>query len=354
MKQEEKDLRTFCKQVFYKEKERIFHHHDEVIKLKIRKSFLAGNGRAHIVSFFGKDYYAVIINLLPILRLQNSTLQMKKFYIYNTIVHELTHIKMQVKLRKSSIIPYAEFLAAWNQWFQFESLSIPLSPNLIPDISKKELNERKRRRWSSPAAEVFCVTEGMERAYKAIGESLSETERSLAEKYLTSLRFIKDKLEITYGRDGYPRDLFVFSIKQMQKYIRAKKGDMDRIPVLRELFHEDGTMLTVEELVKGIDDGDAPELFQSILLHVFIHIDCAWNKKIEYSERLRELLSVLSNEYCDKCVKYLEGMKLGEVFVPKYMLQDNAAMLIKNATRLNKKMELYGLERTSGSVIALY
>lgn len=62
----------------------------------------------------------------------------------------------------------------------------------------------------------------------------------------------------------------------------------------------------------------------------------------------------LANIYCSEAVNYLKNIVSGEVFLSKSVLQDNAAMLIKNVNTLNELMSLYHMPRTSGSVLPLF
>lgn len=96
------------------------------------------------------------------------------------------------------------------------------------------------------------------------------------------------------------------------------------------------------------------QLADNILIRLFITMEFDWTQLFAEHKALYDHIAVLANDYCSKTVDYLKNITLGEVFLHKDILQDNAAMLIKNTNTLNKRMDKYGMAHTTGSVLPVY
>lgn len=354
-KLEKTELKIFCYNVFTQEKVRIFFFDNSpriAFHIKIRKRHKR-NGCVHIISALKLNYYAITINLWPVLSDNSSSKQMKKFYLYTTIVHELTHIKLQCGLKKTSMLSIYEIIIAWKQLFKYGTARIPSANNyFIRAVADKK---ERRRLFLLPFEEYYCIYHGMKHANNALGSTLSPEELESVNRFNESLSFILNNLEITYGHDGYPRNLFISSIKHMQKYIRVRKSPFKSYPDLSLLFDENGNFLIdffVEQInLTSNSDSDA---YKWVLLQLFIHTSMDWSILFATIDGLKQMISMMADNYCQACIDYLKNMNVGSIFVPEQILQDNAAMKIKSVKKLEKKMEMYGMERTSGGIVALY
>lgn len=99
---------------------------------------------------------------------------------------------------------------------------------------------------------------------------------------------------------------------------------------------------------------DEEAVIDELLVNLFITFDVDLTEMFEKDPEFKMRMSRLANEYCAKTITFIQQQKKGEVFLDDTILQDNAAMLIMNANRLNLLMEKYGMEHTGGSVIPLY
>ena len=95
-------------------------------------------------------------------------------------------------------------------------------------------------------------------------------------------------------------------------------------------------------------------MIDEILIRLFISLSIDWTSIFATHTDFYNHIAALANNYCEKTVYYLKNISLGEVFLHKDILQDNAAMLIKNVHILNKLMNKYGMNHTSGSVLPVY
>lgn len=82
--------------------------------------------------------------------------------------------------------------------------------------------------------------------------------------------------------------------------------------------------------------------------------DMDWKSAFENSPELHKHIESLSNEYCRRSIEFMKNIHVGEVFLSKDLLQDNAAMLIRNTDKLNKLMQRFNMEHTTGSLIPLF
>ena len=350
---EKEMLRSWSKKIFCDAVEDIIPSIERKrVKIFITKRKTRRNGSVHIVNAFGHKRYVIFVNLWPLLHWTSASFPIKLFFLHTTIVHELVHIKLQIGLETGNMLSFHELFSAWNQLYKFGVLSIPVSTNLISSGEKK--TTPKRRSNTASSAEYYCTLVGMNHAYSAVKELLSDDELSLVNTYIESAQFINDHFEITYGRDGYPRNLFVTSIKQMQRYMRARKTPFEKYPDLSKLFHQDGSLISPMEILQRIMNQDDVLFFRDFLLQLFIQLDCNWENLLSATNDLKTELATLSNDYCQNCIEFFTAMKLGAVLVPEFVLQDNAASMMRCSGVLSAKMKAVGIERTSGGALPLY
>lgn len=345
---EEAALRGFCRAVFEKECALMLPDIDpQSILFRVIKRGNDSNGQLRIRCFRGKYRFRVSINLRPLLKADTLSDDMKRLFLYATVVHELAHIDLLLSLRGKGEPNFFKLFAAWDQVGRAGNFRVFLPPNPLLQGAAG-----KRKRKITSASEWYCNTIGFCRAYASTSSSLTEREKALTEILVNSLDFIVQHLEISYNREGNPRNLFLVSIKQMQSYKKHRRGRTAAFQQLDYLLHSDGSMLSVEELLARMDSADG--FYSAVLLRVFLYLDLDWSILFEKVPDLKEIITALSNEYCENSIRYLTQIETGTIFLPESVLRDNAAMLIKNDQILNRKMKQYGIARTTGGVLPLY
>lgn len=345
------ELKTFCENAFEWERLRLIPQiSKKSIKITISKRKIAWNGSTRILSLFGKDSFHIYINVVPVLNDSSMSNEMKKFYIYNTVVHELMHIKLIVDLKENKPINYLEMFSGWDQLFRGELFS----PSNVLQNNQILSQKRVRKRDYITPSEYCCIAAGITQAYATLKDSLSSDEIKLIDSYIESLLLIQDTFEISYRRDGFPFNLFTSTLKHMQKYIRNRKKSFETFPVLLQIFHSNGTPKTAKEILQCIENKENDRFYRKLLLHYFINVDFDWATAFQESPNMKSTVEELANDYCKRGLNCIKSADICTLFIPEFVIQDNISMLIKSMTCLRRKMTQYQMKIDSGGVIPLY
>lgn len=345
-----RNLKLFCKLVY-----------DAVIKsvqgcgwkhppkLRIIDLPIKNNGIVHFVFAKKLSRFTVVINIHHILRAKDCSNQMKFFYLYATIIHELEHIRLLYLLNQKTVPTYFKVVAAWDQFYHRRGTEIDAATRFL--IPKKHRVSDKRS-IASPA-ETYCNLQGFVRAYDVLNNNLTMDEKQIVCQMIDSLEMITKSLEIGYDSRGRAVGLFVSTIQKMRTFRRYSKKAATHFPVIDLLLNAEGMLISAAEMMSKTQLPDKC-FYDAILIRMFIYWDCDWNKLFERTEGLKTLISELANEYCQQCLCYLMNQETARVFMPEEIIQDNAAMLIKSIHVIKRKMKQYGMQNTVGGVFPMY
>lgn len=292
----------------------------------------------------------IIVNLLPFICNRFSSDILCYFFVYVSIMHEVEHIRLLTELRENEQCDYHRFFAGLEQMF---ARNIRIRFRNISTYRIKELLSTQKKRYETSTAELICDYESISLARKQFYSHLSENELRQIDDILKSLSLLIHSIEIGYLDDGKPCNQFLLVLSSLQRRIRKDNGILAMIPQLSKLFKEDGTLKPIEEIVKkSYNSGIC--FYDDFLIRLFIILDYDWHDIFRSQGQIKEYMQRISNYYCAKCCSFLSQLDLSEIYLKKEIVSDNAAMLIKNMTRLNSLMKQYGLKNTSGMVLPLY
>lgn len=339
-------LKKFCQDVFSREipanlKDRITVHYSILP--------IANNGYVQVRKHKDGYWYRLYINLLPFLMGQYTSNRMRLFYLYATIVHEVKHVELLESERAND---YGELLAFWEEYRNFSKLRVIDDMGLL--LMRKTAHVSRKRRYRVSVAEIICNLSGFQRSYTALYPYLAESERDTIENMIHSLAFLKQHIAITYSNRNHPYSLFPKMIREAQTVL---KKDTDRIEndlkPMNMLFQREGHLKPMEQLFYERTDLNG-SVVDGLLINWFICADMDFSAIFQRNSELKKHIEELANQYCRSSIEYLKDSAIGKVFLDDAILQDNAAMLIKNVDRLNKLVARYNMVRSAGSVIPLY
>ena len=321
----------------------------ERVSIKCSLMPILSNGYVRIRKADNGYRYHIRINLLPFLIGQYASNRMRLFYLYATIVHELYHIHL---LEREKVVSYCELMAFWEEQRGFTRLR--LMDNLGMILMRKKAMVTKRNKYRTSVAEILCNLAGIEKSYKVFAKYLSQAETATVDKIIASLRFMEEHISITYGHGNQPYNLFTKMVREIQPLIKKDPTKLsDIFKPMMCLFSLEGHVKSVEQLFAE-RTAENDQVIDGLLTHWLICADMDFSPIFEKNPALKEHLEKLANQYCAAAIQYIKNIEIGEVFLDKEILQDNAAMLVKNVNRLNKLMVHYGMAHTEGSIIPLY
>ena len=339
-------LKRFCQDAFSRE---IPANMTDRISVHYSMLPIANNGYVQVRKHKKSYRYHLYINLHPFLLGKFTSNRMRLFYLYATIVHEVKHAEL---LESEGVNDYSELLAFWEEYRSFGKLRV------LDDIGqllmRKTARISRKRRYRVSVAEIICNLSGFQRSYAALCPYLTESERDTIENMIHSLTFLKQHIAITYSNRNHPYSLFPKMIREAQTVL---KKDTDRIEndlkPMNMLFQREGHLKPMEQLFCERTDLNGA-VVDGLLINWFICADMDFSTMFQRNPELRKHIEELANQYCSSAITFLKDSAIGKVFLDDAILQDNAAMLIKNVDRLNKLIARYNMVRTEGSIIPLY
>lgn len=303
------------------------------VSLRLRPWPLRANG---LVSRF-RGRATITINALAFRK--NSRLTW--FYLYATIVHELEHLRLMRELEEGGTPDLGRLLAGLCQQYRLDESFLQV---VTPRYAE--------RRRSASLPELLCTQVGFQRALAALGAALSPEERTMAERMLDSLNFMAEHLAILYGNSGQPYQLFSGVMLSLQRRLRMKPAALGRLRQLSYIFTPEGVLLSPQLLFERRTP-ENQDFYDAWLLHLFLMGDMQWEQVFSDCPLLRLHMETLANDYCMRSVRYLQQISRGSAFFSDDILQDNAAMLVKDTQLLNALMKRHQMQHTGGTVLSL-
>lgn len=344
---DKKSIKRFAKLVFEYEIAR--YGFDFPVSFKLQPNLNTINGYVRVHMLKQKRTATVTLNTLMFLRMAKKDGVPVWFYIYTAIVHELEHLRLIEILESGECTDFNDFAAALCQYNAYTRQNLSgLFDGLIPIPDYSKIKERM-----TSLPELICTQNGMHRALEVLGDALSDEAKSTVLKMTESIDFLCEHIEITYRNSSQPYNQFAQNMIAMHSRLEKDPSVSDRLKLLNCFFGKDGRPLSPAVLYeRAVNEKEG--LYKSLLIHMFLLFDTDWTSIFTEYPELFPLIEGLADAYCTQTVEYLKNIHTGEIFLSVDILQDNAAMLIKNTERLNSLMERYDMKRSGGSVFALY
>ena len=343
-----RDLREFCVEAFETElRENDRYCRNKKVELRIVNLPVRENGNLRLRFFRKRKRATLTINIRHILREKECSVQMKYVFLYSIIVHELEHLHLFRLLENAEIPNYAELIAAWDQFWHHWGTKNDIWNRLFSPKRKTQ------RQYDSSPAELYCNYVGMKRAYEIFKKDLSEDNLRKIEKMLESLSLIASNQEIKFYRATTPSDLFPTTIKHMQMLLRGKRKYADKLPIVRRIITENGSVISIEEIMKRMEE-PGKELYENILVRLFVYVEGNWGELFERDPNMKRVLNELSDEYCKSAIQFLMNQETVRIFLSNEIVQENAGALVRNIRILKQQMKKHGMESKVGGVFPLY
>ncbi|GEM_PF-865872 len=349
-----KDVKLFIEETT---KEELKKNGISNVKVKLNYTSIIGYSKVTVNKKIQNITMQINMNRIIIDYLTHMDKNKTLFRIYNTIIHEIEHIKTLTLTHKKDFYDYEHLL------IMMEYLG-----NLTPDIInyesiKKILNKRqitlKNMLILGKYMNVnydFSTSELKSRliSYK---ESIEKFEKYLSisdkEKYqliIDTLERLNDKTEIAYNRKKIPYNKFVETLLTTAKYINNDKSLLEEYAILQNLFKMDGTLVNCYELYQNINNSNKA-MYDKIIIQLFI------NTKYDYSiylqdEEFKNYIENLSSKYINNAIDYIDHFDEYIIFIKdKSFLKENIKLLKKNVLLLRNNSKKYNLSLNAGTII---
>lgn len=303
---------------------------------------LLSNGYTNVFKWKKISYIMICINIYPYLQDEKLTNKMKWFYIYVTAFHELCHINLFMKYNTEW--NYCTYIAMLEEINDIRTSIFPKTIQwLIPG------NKTKNKIYSTSSVELLCKYRSIKSAYNIFSSLLVDEEKKLILMILKASKFLIDYIEIGYSRAGAPYNKFNRSVVQAQRLIKKGYELLNDYPQLCYIYTPDGKIKSIEKIFEERTDENS-DFIDCIIFQMFINFELDYSLILENNTDLKKHIELLANQYCEKCIFYIENVEVGSVLLKQEILDDNTLLLLKNVRYINKLMDKYHMVHTGGSL----
>ena len=176
-----------------------------------------------------------------------------------------------------------------------------------------------------------------------------DEEKKLILMVLKASKFLIDYIEIGYSRAGAPYNKFNRSVVQAQRLIKKRYELLNDYPQLSYIYTPDGKIKSIEKIFEERTDENS-DFIDCIIFQMFINFELDYSLILENNADLKKHIELLANQYCEKCIFYIENVEVGSVLLKQEILDDNTLLLLKNVRYINKLMDKYNMVHTGGSL----
>lgn len=334
-------LKQFAEECFLEKLHRIDSENSINIMLKTWR--LPNNTNGAYINLRFMNSIIININIFSICNL-NVTENLKYFYVYLIICHEIEH-HLDIVGSKKNICDLIELISFFENSFFPKRFYIE---KIIYDLFYRSY---KRKRYLTAASEIVCEYSSMNEAYKVFEFMLSADEDKYVCDLVNSLTFIRKNCEIAYYM-GDPVNRVYKMLDILKKYGKwnYKKMFIEN-HCLKYLFDENGNLKKMLSIFEARNEENSI-LVDQVLIELFILCDTDLTTDFNINGDFFRYIEELANNYCSSSIEYIRKRKVASAYWTEDIINDNTLLIVKNVTRLNKLMIRYNMEQVGGSIIA--
>lgn len=345
-----RELRNRCRQIYLQLRESMKITR-KICLLPLYIPFSEINGLTVTIGAKNKSVDLIIVNLRPYQNSHNQTLAMTSFFLHSVIAHELKHIQLMEEWYSGRTNEFSILFSEWAQKHICKGI-LRIQP-IRSYLALKGASTLRKQRYAVSPIELICYRYGFQEAFNQQSSFLNAKEVEIAKTILESIEFINQHLEIDYYNTKQAYNRFTHSLHLLNQAVKRRPKQLSAYPQLYCIFTPDGLIKSPIQVFSERTESNR-DLIDQILIRMFITLSFDWDTIFQAEKKLFHHICILANQYCAETIHYLKHMVIGEVFLSKSVLQDNAAMLIKNTATLNNLMNTYHIPHTTGSVLPLY
>ena len=326
--------KDYCKKVFSEELEN--EGFDGVTLKIINSPIVKSNG--YVKPNIKNGKYEVVINLNSFKNLSSDDAM---FYMYETIAHEIEHIKTFEKTKEDGFCDYEHFVSLLEYISYLYELRQPAIDINMSLVKRVILSRKMSRNYDVSTGEIKASLEGYKKSKEKSGYKKDDKKVDIIIK---SLEFLNDNLEVTYDRNNVPGLKLNIFLRNASSYLKKYPELLSEYKILGIVFNENG-IKSIEELYNERNSENA-RLIDNIILSV-ISVD-----NVPEREDIRIYLCELISNYNQKTIDFYRNMKYGKVFIDDEMkLADNLRVMMNRSKYLNTVLRSMGMENKQGVVL---
>lgn len=205
----------------------------------------------------------------------------------------------------------------------------------------------------SSSIELLCMERSHSIALDLFADILADDDFNQISQLYHAISLMEQCNEIKYVIPSWPVYKFAHVFAHLQHRITKRPEMLNMYPSLRCVFSPAGQLLSVDELCNKALDEENPFYYQ-IILRLFLEEQSDVEKQLRNNSVLFGQIERISNAYCQLCIDFVKNKQLCLKWFDKSLVEDNAAMMIKNYKKLERQMKKTGMRQYSGRIFPMY
>lgn len=280
----------------------------------------------------GEGKYIITINLF---KFKDMSHEDKLFYIYNTICHEIEHIKPFESTKKQDFYNYNHIMTMMEYITYLSYLKLPPDKINLGIKAKLFIGKKLKNNYKVSLNEINSLLVGYK---KAANVDAFKSKKETVEKIISTLELLNETLEVNYGKNQIALDNFGTYYIGTANYVKKYPEILEEYKVLKNFFNSNGTLKDVYTLYKE-KNNENYELYDKFITNIIISMadyDIII-KAMECDQQFREYVEYLINKYIEKAIKFIKNKENCKIIISEEeILSDNLKMIMKSIVKINK------------------
>lgn len=324
--------------------------------VKIKLNYLEFRSYSSVKVNRNLDDITINVNINKILLENRGDNKKLLFRLYNTIIHEIEHVKTLTLTKKEDFYDYDHLLIL------MEYISQVFMELKKANVNKIKLNGKigiknfinigryMSINYEFSTSEIKSQLVAYIKSLEVFREYLTEEEIKRYERIILELRRLDNCIETAYDSNKIPIMKFSTSLMYTLGVIKSNKEYLEEFGILKNLIKEDGNLKNIYELYLDINDENR-EMYERLMIEEFISIRADYRKYFEDIEFKEYLERIIAN-YMNQVVDYFININEMGIFINnKNFIKENLKVLTKISKILSKNIEYYGLTIQAGMII---
>lgn len=343
-------LKSFCTALFNKKVEDLGLEKWS-ISLKFQCNPFQPNGSVRAIRIRRKWRFIISINLRHASKNKSYSNAERYFYTCATLCHELRHVFLQVNGEGNHFDNYLDYIAFMETTGRFSRNYLAEVYSMI--FSVRKYHQYRKYKYMTTPAELVCLRYGYSDSLVLLNSILSKNEKKVIERIMESISLVCDAMEVSYIRSSQPVNLFAKLLGRVVTASRKNLNFITRYPQFRLFLQETGELRDFEDIYRT---GKKEQLnyYADVVIRLFFFVDESSLKKKGLPDDMYNDLELWANEYIAMGIRYLQNKNLAKVILSDQIVEDNAAVIVKNITLLNRRMTLLEMKHKIGNVFPAY
>lgn len=343
-------LKLFCRTLFYT-RVKDLDISENSVSLKFQNTPFQPNGYVQAIRSKKKWRFYITINLWHVRKNKSYSDAERYFYTCATLCHELHHVYLYVNGEKCRFNNYLDYVAFMETTSRFSNSYLMEIYSMI--FSAKKYYQYRQRKYMTTPAELVCMRYGYSDALMLMNSILNDSEKIVFERITESVSLACKSMEVSYLRNSQPINLFAKLLGNIVTASRKKPDFTTRYPQFKLLLRETGGLRDFEDIYR-IGKAEQLNYYTDVVVHLFCFADEASLAKQGLPDDMYRDLESWANEYIAMGIQYLQTKDLAKIILSDQVVEDNASVIIKNISLLNRRMAILGMKHDTGNVFPAY